>query len=49
MNRQCMEQASQSPGLRGTVDISNTGRYYPLELDCADNLYQTYQKDSPPV
>ena len=42
-----MVKAAQSPELKGSVDVVNTGRFYPLELDAADNLRKLYPKDSP--
>lgn len=42
-----MVHAAQSPDLMGSVDVVNTGRYYPLELDAGANLLETYAKDSP--
>lgn len=42
-----MVKAAQSPDLKGTVDVVNTGRFYPLELDAADNLLEAYEKGTP--
>lgn len=42
-----MVRAAKSEALKGTMDVVNTGRFYPLELDCADNLRKLYPKDSP--
>lgn len=42
-----MVKAAQSPDLKGTVDVVNTGRFYPLELDAADNLLKLYEKGTP--
>ncbi len=42
-----MVKAAHAPELKGTVDVVNTGRFYPLELDAADNLISAYQKGTP--
>jgi hypothetical protein len=42
-----MVKAAQSPDLIGTVDVVNTGRFYPLDLDAADNMLKVYEKGSP--
>ncbi len=42
-----MVKAAQSPDLKGTVDVVNTGRFYPLELDAADNLFKLTTKGTP--
>lgn len=42
-----MVKAVQSPDLKGTVDVVNTGRFYPLELDAADNLFLALPKGAP--
>ena len=41
-----MVQAATSKDLRGTMDVVNTGPFYPLELDTADNVRKLYPKDS---
>ena len=42
-----MLQASNMSDLRGTVDVVNTARFYPLELDLCKQVQQTTKKDSP--
>jgi hypothetical protein len=42
-----MVKAALSPDLKGSVDIVNTGRFYPLELDAADNIFLSMEKGTP--
>jgi len=42
-----MVKAAQSPDLKGSVDVVNTGRFYPLELDAADNIFLSMEKGTP--
>ena len=42
-----MVYASQAPGLKGTVDVVNTARYFPAELGLLIKGLHAYGKDSP--
>lgn len=43
---QGMVQASQMPGLRGSVDVVNTAPYYSLELDLCGQVRKTTDMES---
>jgi hypothetical protein len=43
---QGMLHAAKSPELKGSVDVVNTGRYYPLELDLIYRAFVGLDRDS---
>ena len=44
---QGMLHAANSPELKGRVDVVNTGRYYPLELDLIYHAFNGLDRNSP--
>jgi hypothetical protein len=41
-----MVEASQAPGLKGSVDVVNTARYFPVELDMIGSVMKAVDKES---
>jgi len=41
-----MVQASQAPGFKGKVDVVNTARYFPIELDLIGTVMKNTDKES---